>query len=319
MIQSNNDSENVLIVRIGCEKHEVDAETVIALMQATLSLIRAANRIVCPEGVLQVKVAPFVPGSFEILYQLVPYGAFLLEKTPIIASTFAICKDYFLVRKWFHGKPQPKTIESGIIMHGDMKIEVQAETVNVFNNSHVTQNISNAFTNVQKDDSIKEVEFYRGGQKEELLVKIPVTNFVDFITPDNVEIETSPEKRENVARTFVTIHTPVLAKTVVGKKRSKWKVVYNERIINVDIQDEIFRQEVDSTIYRFGVGDKLEVDILEKKVFDEEIDEFIINSAGYVITKVWNHIPYKKKTRSQEPRQDKQNTLFEVKKKPRKN
>ena len=74
-MQSNYDSENVLIVRIGCEKHDVDAETVISLMQATVSLIQVANRTVCPEGVLQIKVSPFVPGSFEIIYHFVPtYG-----------------------------------------------------------------------------------------------------------------------------------------------------------------------------------------------------------------------------------------------------
>jgi hypothetical protein len=318
-MQNNYDSENVLIVRIGCKKHDVDVDTVISLMQATLSMVRAANHTVCPKEVLQVKVSPFVPGSFEILYHLfVPQGIFLLEKTPIIASTFAICKDYLSVRKWFHGKPQPKTIEPGIVLHGDMKIEVNAETVNVYNNSQVTQNFGRAFTEIQKDDTIKEIEFYSGVAKRKLLAKIPVTNFVDFIPPDNVETEISPEKKENVARTFVTIHTPVLAKTVMGKKRSKWKVVYNNRIISVDIQDETFRQDVDSTIYRFGVGDKLEVDITEKKVFNEDINEFIVNNAGYVITKVWGHVPQKKQTLSQNPSQDKQKSLFGTKKKPRK-
>jgi len=159
MMQSNYDSENVLIVRIGCEKHEVDAETVISLMQATVSLIRAANRNVCPEEALQINVSPFVPGSFEILYHLLIPGLFLFEKTPIIASTLAIFKDYLSVRKWFHGKPQPKTIEPGINVFGDVKIEVNTETVNVYNNSQVTQNISQAFIEIQKDNSIKKNEF----------------------------------------------------------------------------------------------------------------------------------------------------------------
>ena len=79
-MQSNYDSENVLIVRIGCEKHDVDAETVISLMQATVSLIQVANRTVCPEGVIQIKVSPFVPGSFEILYHFVPTGTAKLKR-----------------------------------------------------------------------------------------------------------------------------------------------------------------------------------------------------------------------------------------------
>jgi hypothetical protein len=316
-MQSNYDSENILIVRIGCEKHDVAAETLIALMQATVSLIQAANRTVCPKDVLQVNVSSFVPGSFEIFYKLViPSVPILLEKAPIIASTLAICKDYLSVRKWFHGKPQPNTIEPGMTIHDNT--EYKAEIINIYNNSQVTQNFSQAFTDVQKDDSIKEIDFYKGGNKKELLVKIPITNFVDFIRPNIVETAISPEKKESVARTSVTIHTPVLAKTAAGKKHSKWKVIYNSRIISVDIQDENFRQNVDSTIYRFGVGDKLEVEIIEKKIFNVEMNEFIVNNAGYVITKVWDHIPGKKQAPSKHSSQNTQKTLFDANKKPRK-
>jgi len=138
---------------------------------------------------------------------------------------------------------------------------------------------------------------------------------VDFISHDNAETEISPEKKESVARTFVTIHTPVLAKTIIGRKQSKWRVVYNERIIRVDIQDENCRQKVDSTIYRFGVGDKLEVDIIEKRILNEETNEFIVNPAGYVITNVWNHIPSKKQTPAKKTGQVGQEMLFDVKKK----
>ena len=319
MIQSNYDSENVLIVRIGCEKHDIDAETVISLMQATLSMIRAANRTVCPQEALQVKISPFVPGSFEFLYHLLVPATLFLEQIPIVASTLAICKDYLSFRKWFHGKPQPKTIEPGIYVFGDVNFNVTTETGDVYQNCQVTQDFSRAFTDIQKDPSINEIEFYSGGKKEELLAKIPITNFVDFITPDNAEAEVSPPKKESVARTFVTIHTPVLAKTIIGKKRSKWKVVCNNRKISVDIQDENFLQKVDSAIYRFGVGDKLEVDIIEKKEFNAEIDEFIVNNTGYVITNVWNYIPSKKQTPSKKTIHDRQKTLFDTKKKPGKN
>ena len=312
---SDDDSKNVLIVRIGCKEHDVDAETVISLMQATLSMIQAANREVCPEATIQIKVLPFAPGSFEFLFYFVQTGFFLLERTPIVASTLAICKDYLSIRKWFHGKPQPKTIEPGTIILGNV---INADTVNVYQNNAVRQEFSRAFSNLQKDESIKDVGFYVGGKEKEMLVNIPVTNFDDFIEPDIAETEVTPEKKEGVTRTFVTIHTPVLAKTTVGKKRSKWKVIYDSRIINVDIQDENFRQNVDSTVYRFGVGDRLEVEIIEKKVFDTATNEFIVNPAGYVITKVWDHIPGKKQVPSKRPSQNTQKTLFDEKKKPRK-
>ena len=142
-MQDKNDSEEVLTVRIGCEKHDVDAETIISLMQATVGLIQTANRTVCPKDVLQVKVSPFVPGSFEILFNLiVPSSVVLLEKAPIIASTLSIFKNYLSIRKWFHGTQQPEKIEPGTNVFGDQKIEVNAETVNVYQNCQVKQDFS---------------------------------------------------------------------------------------------------------------------------------------------------------------------------------
>jgi len=317
MMQDNYDSENILIVRIGCEKHDVDAETVISLMQATLSLVQTANRTAFPDEALLVKVSPFVPGSFEVLYHLLVPGIFLLEKNPIIASTLAICKDYLLVRKWFHGKPQPKTIEPGITVHGDINFTVNTETVHLYNNSQVTQDFNRAFACAEKDDSIKEIGFYKGGKKEELLVNIPVTNFVDFIKPEIFETDVPPEKKEGIVHADVTIHTPVLARTTAGKKRSKWKVIYKNRTISADIRDEDFQQKVDSAFYRFGVGDKLKVEIIEKKIFNTELNEFIVDNTGYVITKVLGHIQRKKQVPSPNPSQASQKTLFAEKKKPR--
>ena len=317
-MQDKNGSEEVLTIRIGCEQHDVDAEAVISLMQATVNLIQTANRTVYPKDTLQVKVSPFVPGSFEILFNLIVPSVVLLEKAPIIASTLSICKDYLSIRKWLHGTRQPGKIEPGINMFGDQKFEVNAETVNVYQNCQVKQDFSRAFTCVQKDDSIKEVEIYKGRKKEELLINIPIAHFVDYIEPDNVELEISPKKKENSFHTTVTIHTPVLAGRTKGNMRSKWKVIYNNRVISVDIRDEDFRQKVESTIYRFGVGDRLDVDMIEKKIFNTEVDEYIVDSKGYIITDVWNHIPGKKKASPKVSKRVDQKTLFEPKKKPKK-
>ena len=152
-------------------------------------------------------------------------------------------------------------------------------------------------------------------EKKELLIKIPSTHFVDYIEPDKAEPEIPFDRKENACRATVTIHTPVLAGKTKGKRWNKWKVVYNERVIGVNIRDEEFRQKVESTAYRFGVGDKLDVDMVEKKVFDAKMDEYIVDGAGYVITKVWNHIPRKKQTPSKATKQASQQTFFDAEKK----
>ena len=306
-----NKTSELLTIQFGVATHEVNAEAVASMIRAVTLLIQVSNKEVGSDCELSVKVRAFAPGSLEISLELIiPMGVVILEKVPLIlgkapilASVLSIIKDYFSLKKWLQGKPLPKKNDDGQYDIGDQKYEIHAETVNVYNNSQINNYVTEAFWEAHKDSTVKDVAFFKG-EKKELLVNVPDTHFQHF---DASTYEDIPQDRtEQTERVIVTVATPVF------RGKGKWKVVYQKNIISVSITDEVFLQKAAGTVYRFGTGDKLDVDMNIKYKKDKNTDELLIDRSGFVVVTVWNHIPKpsKRKPNKQE-KTDKQKTFFD--------
>jgi hypothetical protein len=301
--------ENVelLTIRFGITSHAVNAEAVAAMIRAVTRLIHKANREVCSQCELNVKVRAFEAGSLEIpLDIIIPTGIVLLESAPIISATINICKEFLSLKKWLQGKPLPDKEMNRFLETGEPKITLNAATINIYNQcGDVHNDFSEAFHETKKDPSVKDITLFKGIEKEEI-VKIPDTHFQSF---EEIPQELLPPTnfKEKSERTEVTIHTPVL------EGKGKWKVVYQKRIISVSIKDDTFSQNVAGTIYRFGSGDKLDVSISIRSKIDPLTEEDIIDPNGYTITKVWKTIPKQSKSNSVNnlPKKPQQKTFFD--------
>jgi hypothetical protein len=287
-----NEEKNseLLTIQFGTVAHEVNAEAVASMIRAVTRLIQSASKEIGLDCELSVKVRAFAPGSLQIPLELIiPTGAYLFEKAPILASHLAILKDYLSLKKWLQGKPLPEKNKDGQYVIGDQKIEIHRGTANVFNNCQINNYFNEAMCETRKDSAVKDVAFFRGEEKEPLEI-IPETHFQHFDVSAHEDV--TVDHSEQTERISVT----VAATDFLGKR--KWKVVYLKNIIPVSITDEEFIQKVASSEYRFGAGDKLDVDMNIKYKWDKNTDEFLIDRSGYVITKVWRHIQKRAKRKS---------------------
>lgn len=297
------EQSELLTIHFSVDNNTVDAEAVAAMIKAFSHLIDAANREVNPDSGVSVKVNAFNPGSLEIplvIYGILPISLFLFEKAPNIVAVIDLCRDYFSVKKWLKGKPLPEPLpESLPAKQEDGKntnapiFNIENLTINygtlsnVYNNNDLNKDVEVAFHETKKDTSVKAIALSQGKEKKEI-VRIPAENFSDFETaPSTDDDQIAPTKKERTERAIVSIHTPVL----VGK--GKWKVIFKEQAIRVSIKDKELLRRVESTHYRFGNGDRLDVDINIISSYDPRVEDFIIDPNGYAITKFRNYIPAK--------------------------
>lgn len=279
---SSTSHRESLTVKLGAEPAEANAAAVASTMQAVVAIVEEAQQQIQSNEQLLLKARPFAKGSFEIPFDLIVLGAAtLFDVHPLIGQVLDMLKDYLDIKKMLKGEPVPEPAENGTIVIQGNTVQVSKSVINILCSGQVNSTVDRAFSDIEADDTIKDVKVYRGSDTTPIAT-IPNTEFAYFKHEPSTPPSDRPDRDRNVKATL-TIRRPVL------EGRAKWDVNYEGNSISADLRDEDFKQRVDAGIEEFARGDRLEVELTIVERYNPTIDDYERKGA-YVITKVLNHI-----------------------------
>lgn len=270
-----------LTIRLGTKGAEADAAAVASTMQAVAAIVEETQiQLKTTEHVL-LKARPFAKGSFEIPLDLILVGAAtLFENHPLLSSILDILKEYLKVRQLLKGQALPPPERDGTFIVNGSSITIQNSVINIVSNGRVQNAVDKAATDLLKDETIKDVKFFRDDDSTPMAV-IPQSEF-EYLknTPTTESLEEG--KRNRVVTAMLTLRSPVF------DGRSKWKFNYEGAKIDASIADEDFRRKVQSGLEQFAAGDRLEVTLNIKEEYNQQFADY--ERKGFSVTQVLKHI-----------------------------
>lgn len=304
LMPKNNDIlHEPFYIKLGTPTHEANAAATAAMIQAVVAIIDEAQNQLGQPGMIKIKARPFQEGSLTLVLDLIVAGHDLvLVSIPFVEASLEVFKSYVALVKLLKGRSphEVRTSSEGEIF----KIEgshFNGSTLNVFKNCNVTLNVNNAANEILKDDTIQDVKFLAGVEKEQI-AEITREEMPYFQQAD--EEKDVPERtRTRTVDASLVIRKPVL------EGKGKWTVEYEGRSIDVKISHERFLKRVAEGKERFGNGDTLTVEL-------EITDEFDLASSMYIekkynVKKVIRHHPHSsQKQKELFPKQPKAESPF---------
>lgn len=266
---------------ISLDKNEgiADAMAVAKTMEALLAIIQETHVQMDETEKMLVKLRPFEKGSFQIPLELIVIGTSLalLSEHPLIQQTISFIRQFVEIKLHLKGKPLPTELPDGQLVIKDSVVE--NSVINLVVNSKVSRAFDSAVSEILRDDSVQSVTITRGKRGDvDTVVKITRDELPYLQKPG--EADESDDKRKTTFRddVVVIVHTPVL------HGNAKWKVLLDDHVIEVSIEDEAYLDQVHRSKITFAAGDRMQVNLKVIHKYDFKMATYLPDK--YVVTKV---------------------------------
>jgi hypothetical protein len=272
-----------LTVKLNSEPSEASPTAVGSTLIAIDALVNEVSKAFDENQKFLLKARPFKEGSFEIEFSLAVITSIALTQLPVLRDFLSILKQYFEVKKLLKGEKPKLNEQNKIVIEGN-EIKIDNAVLNIISSENIAnQMISQAFTEIEKDTTIKDVQIFEKTPQNPLAkIERKEFHYYKIPEPDTMIIEKYPT--EKILRTTLHIVSPVF------DNKSKWKFILDGKRISAEIADEKFIDIVASG-EAFACGDKLDVDLQVIQKYDDVSSCYI--DSRYIIIKVRNHIKRK--------------------------
>ena len=266
-----------ITVEFDSREHVADPLAVAKTLTAIDSLIKEAHQAFEANSKLLLKARPFEKSSFDMPFVLELFGVAALAQYPTIENIINIVKQYFEIKKQLKGdKPNIKDSQTIIIQGNEIRVE-QATLNFLTPNNKSDKLVSEAFEEIIKDTSIKDVNIIKKNTKKPLAT-IKRKEFAYYMPQKVVSV---PEEQKG-KRVTVKVLAPFLDNS------SRWVLDLDGKHIYAKLTDDIYADLVKNRVEKFANGDKLDLDLQFIRQYD--IDSETHKDTNYVVTKIWEHI-----------------------------
>jgi hypothetical protein len=283
------------------EAHDLDALELAPTLVALSTVIREANRIVNPNGPdLVVRIKPFRPGSFDIvsiIQSAPPEAQMFLGGSAVLTAKkiYNVLKKLGLVEKGVKGLLQVIEILKGrpteikptnngvtITASNGAQVTVNKEIGQLFQNSHITQNIYHIYAPIERGSS-QTVNTYVPEVSDS---KVTVTAESIPALKDAASAPPLPAANE--------VTTERIVQAALHPKRgsfdtdgSSWSFKWGDQVITASVKDRLFLKRYDAGEVRLNGHDTLHVSMVERQ---KSLGD-VVQSRTYEITAVNNYTP----------------------------
>lgn len=266
-----------------------DGRVVATATSSTIDLIATlfeeAQEEIAAKDRMLLKSRPFSKSSFAIPFEIyfIPESQQALSddlKKIVVQLVFELIVLLVGVKRLLKGRLLPPKTEIGEFIVDGKPLPVTPQLARLLQNANVNKAFNRAAKEISKDDNISSLDVFRGDNEQ------------PFISLGRAELSyfrTVEWKPINEQDTLHQERVQVEVKAVVLEGKGKWRIVYNRRVVSVDIRDNAFLAEVAANLQRFGAGDKLDVDLSYVERIDPKLGFYTIDRKSYVISKVYGH------------------------------
>lgn len=278
-------------VTFGGEIETLNSDILIANLLSTTRIVQEINEhISSGKEKINISIAPFSKGSFEVAYEIV-HLAFITGLVNLIAgggasyakNIFDIFVDLHKIKEFLGGKKAREVIAQGT----QVKIIDNHGTINIYslpafdlykNNPVVSENINKSFRGLQKNEKIESYQIKDHNDNKVLMIERG--EFDKLYAPNEYIEENKRIKYEENAKLIIF--------KIVWERGYRWSFIYQERRISALITDEDFYSRIISSD-SFREGDYFEARLKITQAFDYRINAFV--DEDYEVTNIWHHIP----------------------------
>lgn len=270
-------NNNQLTIKFGGDGN-INVETLTQFLQNYKEVLYQINKEL-GYGVddLIVEVSPPEDGSFKINVSPKYKKLMLQTMTGVMSSTLAgLIVLHVQSGKEEHSYNEIKTILADNNISNE---DVQKNVYHMYQNTGAKQNINQTFITINNDENITDLKINQG---EVEFVNVPKSEFKKHIH-EITKLEENELPVEEIEKTEVTL----IIKTIHFEGHAKWAFIYRGYSIKALIKDEAFLKKLSNEA--FMKGDSLRVILSKKKVYDNELETYIVDESSYIVDDVLEH------------------------------
>ena len=269
--------DNQLEIKFGGSGN-INVETLTDFLENYRNLLYLINSELgySPDDMI-ITVSPPENGSFKINISPRFKQVMLKSMGTVVLSTLSGLLVYHLTKP--EQVASKEEIKELLIEHQIDNEEIPKYVQNLYHNSGANQQINQTFVIVQNDPNVSNLSIT---QDDKDVIKIDRSELSNTIMDiDNLE------KQEEAKIEVETDEVMLVLKTVHFEGHAKWGFIYRGYPIRAMVRDSIFISKLGSESFR--KGDTMRVLLSRRKVYDSELDTFIVDTKSYVIEEVLEH------------------------------
>ncbi|UMY65112.1 MULTISPECIES: hypothetical protein [unclassified Flavobacterium] len=226
---------------------------------------------------LIIEVSPPENGSFKIKISPKYQKLLLRSFETIVVSTIGGLLLYFLTKN-----DDGKTLEEirDLLQKQTNDPTIINNVYNIYENSGAEQKIQQSFAVVNGDDNVTSLKIDQDGHQ---IIDVPKSQFPKLINT-NIQENYVLEPRTDILKDEAVL----VIKTIHFEGNAKWVFVFRGYTIKASIKDAEFLSKLNNEAFR--KGDNLRVTLARTRIYDEDLQTYMVDESTYVIEKVIEHI-----------------------------
>ncbi len=273
-----------LVMKFNKDDHQIDVDTYISVLGSLSIIAKEVNYEKNNNSDIQLNIVAQKEGSFESVIEFACIAApLLIQSLPTIVDIVNTVIELYKIKQVSNNIDPTKTqyMEDNRVQFfnnsGQGILTVNNNTYNIYNNNQTVQDaMASSFNKINKDKTV--TGFKMSSDEEEV-------NFdKDEFTAMSKKITIEPQDSEEQTKAA----TLVVVKPILEKNHGKWSFYLNGALINADIKDNLFLDEVENGERSFRAGDRLMVELQIKSDYNDIYKIYIPKS--YTILRVKSHL-----------------------------
>lgn len=273
-----------LVMKFNKDDHQIDVDTYISVLGSLSIIAKEVNYEKNNNSDIQLNIVAQKEGSFESVIEFACIAApLLIQSLPTIVDIVNTVIELYKIKQVSNKIDPTKTqyMEDNRVQFfnnfGQGILTVNNNTYNIYNNNQTVQDaMASSFNKINKDKTV--TGFKMSSDEKEV-------NFdKDEFTAMSKKITIEPQDSEEQTKAA----TLVVVKPILEKNHGKWSFYLNGALINADIKDNLFLDEVENGERSFRAGDRLMVELQIKSDYNDIYKIYIPKS--YTILRVKSHL-----------------------------
>lgn len=273
-----------LVMKFNKDDHQIDVDTYISVLGSLSIIAKEVNYEKNNNSDIQLNIVAQKEGSFESVIEFACIAApLLIQSLPTIVDIVNTVIELYKIKQVSNNIDPTKTqyMEDNRVQFFNNSeqgiLTVNNNTYNIYNNNQTVQDaMASSFNKINKDKTV--TGFKMSSDEEEV-------NFdKDEFTAMSKKITIEPQDSEEQTKAA----TLVVVKPILEKNHGKWSFYLNGALINADIKDNLFLDEVENGERSFRAGDRLMVELQIKSDYNDIYKIYIPKS--YTILRVKSHL-----------------------------
>ena len=266
-----------LVMKFNKDDHQIDVDTYISVLGSLSIIAKEVNYEKNNNSDIQLNIVAQKEGSFESVIEFACIAApLLIQSLPTIVDIVNTVIELYKIKQVSNNIDPTKTqyMEDNRVQFfnnsGQGILTVNNNTYNIYNNNQTVQDaMASSFNKINKDKTV--TGFKMSSDEEE-------------VTAMSKKITSEPQDSEEQTKAA----TLVVVKPILEKNHGKWSFYLNGALINADIKDNLFLDEVENGERSFRAGDRLMVELQIKSDYNDIYKIYIPKS--YTILRVKSHL-----------------------------